>query len=234
VAHAAEILNSSIIAVGDFNPAIFSPDWLERNELIGKGDADVAREGDQGRPLLVSHQVTTLETDWFALQVLENQFSLTTKETLSPAFKDLAVGIFQLLPHTPVTAVGLNFFAHFRLSGTDEYHRLGDVLAPKDIWNSLYPNETPGLAALTIQVKHETRDALSEPKDQKRISIQPSHQIKFGIFLLYNDHRDVSAAADKNVTPAELVAAVIDKEWESSWKDAVRVFDALLTMALRN
>lgn len=74
MAHKPETFSSSIVAIGDFNPAIFSPDWLERNDLIGEGDAETAREGNYGRQMLVSHQVSTFETAWFALQVLENQF----------------------------------------------------------------------------------------------------------------------------------------------------------------
>jgi hypothetical protein len=57
VKHTAEILTSSIIVIGAFNPAIFSPDWLERNRLIGKGDADEVREGGHGKTLIVSHEV---------------------------------------------------------------------------------------------------------------------------------------------------------------------------------
>ena len=120
VTHTAEIFTSSVVAVGDFNPAIFSPDWLEGNKLIGKSDADTVRES---KSMISSHQVTSFETKWFALQVLENRFSLTSKDALSPALKDLAVGIFQLVPHTPVTAVGLNFLAHFKLTSEEEYHR---------------------------------------------------------------------------------------------------------------
>ena len=116
VTHTAEIFTSSVVAVGDFNPAIFSPDWLEGNKLIGKSDADTVRES---KSMISSHQVTSFETKWFALQVLENRFSLTSKDALSPALKDLAVGIFQLVPHTPVTAVGLNFLAHFKLTSED-------------------------------------------------------------------------------------------------------------------
>jgi hypothetical protein len=40
VAYTAEILASTIVAVGDFNPAIFTADWLEANGLIGSDDAD--------------------------------------------------------------------------------------------------------------------------------------------------------------------------------------------------
>jgi hypothetical protein len=232
VVHTAEILTSAIVGVGDFNPAIFSPDWLERNGLIGKDDADSVREGSQGKSLLVSHQVTTFETKWFALQVLENQFTLTSKDALSPAFKDLAVGIFQLVPHTPIKAVGLNFMGHFKLASEDAYHRVGDVLAPKDIWKALYPDESSGLADLTIRVQRSKRGELLKTKDEKRISIQPSSKLKFGAFLSYNDHHDVGSGEDDNLKPAERVAAVIDDKWESSWQDAVRVFDGLLSMAL--
>jgi hypothetical protein len=232
VTHTAEILASSIVCVGDFNPAIFSPDWLERNGLIGSSDADAVREGSAGKSLLVSHQVASFETKWFSLQVLENQFSLTSKDALSPAFKDLAVGIFQLVPHTPVVAVGLNFLGHFKLPSEEAYHRVGDALAPKDIWQKLYPKEMSGLADLTIRVQRGTRGEAPKTKDEKRISVQPSQVIKFGAFLSYNDHHDVSAPDEGGPRPAEKVAAIIDKTWESSWGDAVRVFDGLLTWAL--
>ena len=232
MAHTAEILTSSIVAVGDFNPAVFAPDWLERNRLIEQDDADTVREGNQGKSLLVSHQVTAFETKWFALQVLENQFSMTSKDALSPAFKDLAVGIFQLIPHTPVTAVGLNFLAHYKLSGEDEYHRVGDMLAPKEIWKALYPDEMPGLAELTVRIQRGIRGEPLKSKDERRISVQPSNKIRFGAFLSYNDHHDVSASDEDGLTPAERVAKVIDGEWESSWKDAVRVFDGVLSRAV--
>ncbi len=234
MARTPELLSSSIVAVGAFNPAIFSPDWLERNGLIGKGDADAVRDrdGSQGKSLLISHQVSSFETTWFALQVLDNQFSLTSKDALTPAFKDLAVGIFQLVPHTPVAAVGLNFFAHFKFSSEEEYHRLGDTLAPKGIWKALYPDESSGLADLTVKIQHWTRGEPLKTKDEKRISIQPSKIIKFGAFMSYNDHHDVTPSEEGDVRPAERMATIIDQEWESSWRDAVRVFDGVLSMAL--
>ena len=207
MAHSPELFSSAIIAVGRFNPAIFSPDWLERNGLLGKDDADTVREGTQGESLLISQQVAAFETKWFALQVLTNQLSLTSKDALSPAFKDLAVGILQLVPHTPVAAVGLNFLAHFKLASEAEYHRVGDVLAPKSIWQALYPDEFPGLANLTIRIQHGSRSEPSRSKDQRQISVQPSPKFKFGVHLSYNDHHDVSDKSDAdNLTLAERVA----------------------------
>ena len=59
-----EIFNASIVLVGDFNPAIFTPDWLESHQLIGPADAKTARDDVN---IFISHQVTRLETEWFIL-----------------------------------------------------------------------------------------------------------------------------------------------------------------------
>lgn len=226
----ADIFGSSVVAVGAFNPAIFSPDWLERNQLIGQEDADNAKKTPS---LIISQQVTVFETEWFAFQVLDNQFSLTSKGALTPAFKDLAVGILSLVPHTPITAIGLNFLAHFRLGTEAEYHKIGDVLAPKPIWNSLYPDRNAaGLANLTIRIQDAERGQTPRSGNEKRISVQPSGKVKFGVFLSLNDHREIIESKDAGMTTAEQAAALIDSEWQDSWDDAVRVFDSVVSQAL--
>jgi len=230
VIRTADIFGSSVVAVGAFNPAIFSPDWLERNQLIGQEDADNAKKAPS---LIISQQITVFETEWFAFQVLDNQFSLTSKGALTPAFKDLAVGILSLVPHTPITAIGLNFLAHFRLGTEAEYHKIGDVLAPKPIWNSLYPDKNAaGLANLTIRIQDAERGQTPRSDNEKRISVQPSGKVKFGVFLSLNDHREIIESKDAGMTTAEQAAALIDSEWQNSWDDAVRVFDSVVSQAL--
>lgn len=226
----AEIFGSSIVAVGDFNPAIFTPDWLERNNLIGKEDLDEARKGTS---LIVSHQVCAYETNLFALQVLEEQFSLTSKGPLTPAFSDLAIGILSLVPHTPITAIGINFFAHFRLTSTKEFHQVGDVLAPKTIWDDLYPedNVTAGLVDLTMLIQNTDKDRNPVSSNEKRISIQPSTKVRNGVFFAFNDHHTVTPS-DGAATAAELAADVLIDGWEPAWNEAVRVFDVILSRAL--
>ncbi len=71
--------------VGDFNSAMFSPDWLDRYDLIGKNDAEIAHEGELSSALIAAYEVTTFETKWIALQVLKNQLSITSKDALSDA-----------------------------------------------------------------------------------------------------------------------------------------------------
>jgi len=42
MAYSEEILASSVIVLGNFNPAISPPDWFEKNQLIGAEDAEIA------------------------------------------------------------------------------------------------------------------------------------------------------------------------------------------------
>lgn len=233
----AEILTASIVAIGDFNPAIFSPDWLERNGLIGREDADDVREKTKdekpkGQSMLVSHEVTAFETSWFALQILGKQFSLTSKGAVSPALRDLAKGIFDLVPHTPVTAVGLNFMGHFKLETEKDWHELGDRLAPKRVWETLYPDKSAGLQELTVLLQDHVRGEQPKSKDHKRITVQPSNKLRFGIYLLYNDHHEVTDAQLLGLTSAEQVASIINNDWENSWQDSERVFKGLLSLTL--
>lgn len=46
------------------------------------------------------------------------------------ALHDLAAGVFELLPHTPVTAFGVNRCAHFAMESEDAWHSLGFSLGP--------------------------------------------------------------------------------------------------------
>jgi hypothetical protein len=116
-------------------------------------------------------------------------------------------------------------------TGEQDYHRVGDVLAPKAIWNELFPQDSAGLANLMIRIQAGSREHPGKTKDHKNISLQPSGRFKFGAYLSYNDHRDIRTI-DNEMRPAERVAAIIDEDWETVWHDAERVFDGVLGNAL--
>lgn len=226
-----EMFGSSIVCVGAFNPAIISLDWLERNKLIGSQDADAAR---LSATLLISRQVAQFETPWFALQVVENQFSLTSKGALTDAFKDLAVGVLTLLPQTPISGIGLNFMGHYKLS-LDDFHKLGDVLAPKEIWRELFSSDDRdvGLMDLTVQIQQVNRQTgVIKSKNAVRVTLQPSTVVRNGAYLGYNDHRDLSESEDLILSPAERAAKLTETDWQQTHKDAVMVFDGAISKAL--
>ncbi|HEX2828169.1 MAG TPA: hypothetical protein VHP37_17575 [Burkholderiales bacterium] len=112
----AEKFSGNVVIVGDFNPAVFSPAWLERNQLIGEADARTAVEDDD---LVVSRRATQIKTDAFTLQVMPGKL-IVQSEPLTPVVRDLAVGSLLLLSHTPVRALGLNYMAHYKLRSCRE------------------------------------------------------------------------------------------------------------------
>lgn len=235
-----KVYSSSIVTLGNFNPAIFSPDWLHRNNLIGKDDTNTAKEQ---KSLTITNQIAVIETDWFWLQVLQNQFSLESRKTVDPRLRDLVAGILTLVPQTPITAVGLNFSGHYQLSNRDEYHKIGDVLAPKKIWEQVFPKKNQeadsgktqsiGLANLALKIQPCKRDEIPPTKDEKNIFIQASNIISSnGILLTLNNHRDVSKQTEDDLTSAERVARIISNDWESCNKESEEIFKHILSLVL--
>ena len=226
-----EIFGAVIIALGSFNPRIFTPDWLALNNLVGPEDAESARTSAN---LVVSQPFTHVETSWFDLQVGEDRLILSSKDAVTPALKDLATGMFSILVHTPVTALGLNFTAHYRMDSDADYHKVGDVLAPKAIWEKLYPGKdrSAGLHNLQMVIFPFGRGDAPTTPDKKQISVQPSTRIKHGVYFAFNDHHEVKVVSEKKLTQAEIAVTIIDTSWQSAMEESNRVFDGLLEHSL--
>lgn len=227
-----EIFGASIVALGSFTPVIFSPDWLERNNLVGSEDAEAARRGAN---FILARPVARMETDWFVMQVTEDQFLLTSNGPLAPHLKDLASGALSLVPQTPITALGLNFFGHYKFDTVDEYHRIGDVLVPKPIWLKLFSGDdrSAGLMNLDVVIQPAKRNETPKVKDRKQITVQPSAKIRHGIYLQYNDHHEIARQQDSPETPAETAALIVDEQWQRTWDESTRIFQALIDHALK-
>ena len=224
-----EIFGGNIVVLGDFNPAVFSPQWLELNKLIGAEDAKAATEA---KDLVVSSRATQVVTEAFTLQVTPDQMIVQSTLVLSPIIRDIAVGALMLLSHTPVRALGMNYMAHFKLASVNDRHHIGDVFAPKDIWYKLFDPEiySAGVANLQIKVEVGKRGETPQTKDFKNITMQPSSQVPNGVYFQLNDHRTVGG--DESKTSAEAAAITIQTHWQDGWDEAVRVFDGALSAAM--
>lgn len=224
-----EASSGSIVVLGAFNPAIFSPDWLERFGLVGVDDAQGMREAGN---LVVSRQVTVVEGEAFLLQVEENKLTANCKSVLTPALRDLVMGILELVPHTPVRALGQNFDTLFRFFDKEAYHKVGDVLAPKPIWNELYPDDRAiGVDTLTMKVQEGTRDDLRS-LDALNISVQHANASYPAIRVSYNDHHEVASVSGSKDESAQTAIEVLRTTWEAAWQDSQRISEKLFELAL--
>jgi hypothetical protein len=228
---APDIFGASIVAVGSFNPRLITPAWLRRNGLIGSDDEAAVADDPE---YLVSRQITRFKAGIFHVQVLENQLSLSVTGPVSPALRDLAVGVLTILAHCPVTAIGLNFSAHFKIERLDDFHKIGDALAPKDIWRKMFKGDDidVGMQDVTVVVFPVARNEVRTTQDAKRISVQPSGQIRQGVYFLFNDHYEVKPKENDKLLPAEIAASIVEAHWETTNTEAVNVFDSVLAQAL--
>jgi hypothetical protein len=167
---------TSIVFLGAFNPKIFQPAWFAAQNLLP------TEEGSEANVQVVANDVCIFETDWFRLEVLSERWALQSRATPAVgALRDLALGTFRILRHTPITRMGLNTTGHFSLLNAEQYDRLGHRLAPKgEFWEPIL--KQPGMLGLTI---HSQRPDNYE--GHIRVKVEPSTRVEKGIFIETNE-----------------------------------------------
>jgi len=191
----------SIVVVGQFNPAIVTPSWLERQELASPEEAASATLK------LIHPDVSEFSIGEKNLQLLRDRLTLTTSDVrFEEPLRDLACGILQLLRHTPTTKVGLNYEAHFKLASTEAWHEKGHQLAPKEPWLQLA--KKPGLASLTM------RDG-DRADGYRDMTVGPLTAQVLRVYI--NDHYVLDPA---DASGAQLC---IEGNWQASLAEARRI-----------
>lgn len=146
-----EVLNLAVVIIGNFNPAIFQPEWLKNKGLIRDNEASPEN-------LKVIHrELTVIETEDFKLEIRPSRFQLqTNQEPFQEPLKDLIVNIFKLLGETPISAFGINFTRHFKFSNNKDYVEFGYFLSPvNEIFDFM---ENPKLLEFVITDREKTKD----------------------------------------------------------------------------
>jgi len=163
----------SIVLLGSFNPMIFQPAWFGTHGLIRK-------EAVEGEPdMIITSQISRFTTGEFELIVTQERFHVAT--VLSSYFdslRDLVIGTFRLLSHTPILALGLNYDVHYKMPSEESWHQLGHQLAPKANWTIL---DKPGLRSMVMEGLR--KDAY---KGHIQVKLEPSTRSQYGVFIGVN------------------------------------------------
>lgn len=224
-----EILSANIVVLGAFNPAIFSPDWLELNQLIGPDDAKVIRSSEN---FVVTRQVTQLESETFRLLVEENKYQASCTGVAGPHIRDLTMGVLELLPHTPLRAIGLNFDIQYRFHDSDAYHKVGDALAPKSIWLQVVgdPDRAIGLEQLRIIVQDGKRGEEPKSPNSKTISVHRGGNT-LTIRMSYNDHHEF-VDLPEGTAATEAAMEILKEHWQEQLQVAGQTFSQVIGLAI--
>ena len=182
---------SGIVLLGSFNPAIFQPAWLVKHELIDE------EEYEDVKLSLVHNELTEFRVKIGKIRVEPQRFQIVSKEEPFVESLDLVLGIFSnLLPHTPIAQVGINYSVHFALEAAEQRHRLGRALAPIEpwgVWGQTLDGEVPdnrgGLRSLVMEEPRPNGRDIGH----RRVHVEPSVRQnlvdpKVGVHMLVNDH----------------------------------------------
>jgi len=96
--------SSIVIVANDLNLSIFKPLWLVKNKILLEEEI----QGD----MVFSPVTVQIPTDRFIFSVLPNRVQMSIPRHINNAYPDIKrvlEGVINTLPHTPYTAVGLNF-----------------------------------------------------------------------------------------------------------------------------
>ncbi|MGO9460076.1 MAG: hypothetical protein ACLP1W_08140 [Rhodomicrobium sp.] len=224
-----EIAGASVVLVGSFNPAIFSPDWFVRQNLLEKDQ--IVQPGPN---FIIHPQIAQFSVEWCQISVDLDKFSLTTTRDPLVRISDLASRTFgQYLTHTPLRAVGLNRYVHFRVSSLEKRDEIGYKLAPPEAWG-----EWGAAIKKKSGLKHGGMQAVAMQQnvfDYDRTgnitaTVQPSSEIKegFGVFVQVNDHYEITKI--ETIDGISEAITILDK-FEESRKNSEWIIEQVMRLA---
>jgi hypothetical protein len=220
----------SVVAVGAFNPAIFHPLWFADKDLLPRDTAEDALEHE----FVATRELAAFTADWLSVQVTLEQAAFSTAEAGREFdLRDLARGVFDLLPETPVNAIGINSDVHFRVDSEDAWHAIGDRFLPKDFWEPLFEGddwkrrgngEAVGMRSMTVEVHREDIAAYV------RTEIAPSARLTpHGVYTGINSHFQLSVAEERGT--GYKAARIIDEQWDPTRKLEQQLIERILEIA---
>jgi hypothetical protein len=197
-----------VVIIGSFNPAIFHPEWFLRQKLVGEDDVKEAQVNVVGR------EVADVQICGIKLVCIGDRFSLGTANiSLAARMQDFLLQIFTLLPHTPLTACGINANAHYSIGDREYWHKIGHTLVPKElIWNGLL--EKPGMQSVTVKAARK-----GEFPGDINITVEPSYLFQPGLFVLSNYHYQFPRDAVHSEATERLLK-YLKTEWNSACEKA--------------
>ena len=223
-----EIGGVDVVVAGDFNPAIFTPAWFVLHDLLPGNAADNAQVQ------VIHPQITEFSADFLHLQATIERLSAETSQAPYVRVCDLVARMFrERLPHTPLKALAINRYVHFRVRSPAERDRIGRTLAPVEPWEALGSNlelagEQCGMTSLTM--------SQIDPPGRARggrinVTVEPSSQIddpRLGVYVGINDHYPIDETGPGT---SERLMGVLEENFDVSLRRGEAIIDHVMSLA---
>ncbi|MCP5274915.1 MAG: hypothetical protein H6936_08720 [Burkholderiales bacterium] len=212
---------ASIVLIGSFNPGIYHPVWFQKQRLL--------QEVEIEKPAIeiINNDIAIFTAAWLRIEVTGDKFIAATEdESKFDPLCDLVIGTFRLLDQTPIQMIGMNREVGFELRSSDEWHKVGHVLAPKEVWQEIDSIHDPGMLSLVMQSQRQ-----DEYEGKFNITVKPLKPNT--VSVAFNNHIEIKKN-DNDLLTAEKACEVIEAEWRNSLSRSLEVASELIQKALNN
>lgn len=215
----------SLILVGDFNPAMFHPEWFKRNDIISPEEIDFEHDSTLKNSIIVTPQLTIFKTSQLNIKIDQNRFEVVADKEPFISVIDFIIKTFENLGSFIIKAFGFNYSAHYKVEDVATLHRIGDKLAPKEHWATLLGDEVAGDDRKSGLTAIQMQKSKTDGTGQYTVILQPSNFVKPGIFMSCNDHTNMSKENNLADNVMENISNMYNKSLEFMQKVQIDLID---------
>lgn len=208
-----KFLDLNCVLVGNFNPAIFHPEWFRKNGLFRDEEIDLVleepKDKDSKNRMFFLSDFSQFNVTNIGIRVELDRFQALTGEKVKfPILRDVVAGSFKILDQTPIRAMGINIRGDYEFESKTSWDQISELLGPKEPWTDIL-----GETDLSSFARKG-----GNPWDKDgyiRIRVEPSNKFDFGIFVDINNHFNL-----ENKETSQMVEILHDK-WEEIIKTSI-------------
>lgn len=221
---------SSVVLVGRFNPAIFHPSWFERYKIlpiqeiqsaIGERPKRLMSKIDDKNliieevpPLITTHNKAVLFFPSMEFDITVSRYQcLTKKRENFLLIKEVTQKIINLLSHTPIKAIGINFESHLKINNKVQCELKG-LFAKKD-------EKFKEVFGENYQIEGKLIAPFKNGKLSLKVS--PSNQSNEMIFLAFNYHFDM----EPTLPSVDIIIDILNG-YENKLENSVKIINKLI------
>lgn len=220
----------AIVLIGAFNPTIFHPQWFVKNNLVSEEelieDPSTEYEKNPTDQIFIHRDFSQCSFGFAKIEVQTTRFQAKTNDASEYIrLRDLVLSVFSLLEHTPIKQIGINLLYTFVCDSEESWHKIGDALAPKTIWEKTLPRESIGMKQISITTSNLRNDSFDGAIN---VSVFPN--AKKEVTFQVNQH--INLFKDGNYL-TDLRTVLTEDNWNFYLSDSQKIINVSLAEALK-
>lgn len=218
---------TSVVLVGIFEPAKFTPAWFVESGLLPKTVAEEA-------VLHMQPGVCEFQLNWLHFHADVQRIQVEVSQAPYNRVRELVVNMFKNYPlPAQFYVLGINRQVHFLAKNPASRNVIWRFLAPSDTWNERVKDSDigSGIFEMTSLKMRQSQIEGRPLGDRVNVIIEPSQRLEDkerGIYIQVNDHYE-----NNNQNPQsdmEDLIKKLDEEFDASMKRSANIIDYIASL----